>query len=82
MANGVNEVKLCVKTTSGRIRIAGADLTGLRGEALRQLRRKVQLVYQNPFSSLDPRQRVFDIIEEPLRNFAPLPPLERRRRGL
>ena len=70
------------RPTSGRIRIAGTELTGLRGEALRQLRRKVQLVYQNPFSSLDPRQRVFDIIEEPLRNFAPLPPLERRRRVL
>ena len=68
--------------TSGRIRIAGAELTGLRGEALRQLRRKVQLVYQNPFSSLDPRQRVFDIIEEPLLNFEPLPPQERRQRVL
>ena len=70
------------RPTSGRIRIAGAELTGLRGEALRQLRRKVQLVYQNPFSSLDPRQRVFDIIEEPLLNFEPLPPQERRQRVL
>ena len=68
------------RPTSGRIRIAGTELTGLRGEALRQLRRKVQLVYQNPFSSLDPRQRVFDIIEEPLLNFEPLPPQERRQR--
>ncbi|AIJ49303.1 glutathione ABC transporter ATP-binding protein [Comamonas testosteroni TK102] len=70
------------RPTSGRIRIAGAELTGLRGEALRQLRRKVQLVYQNPFSSLDPRQRVFDIIEEPLLNFEPLQPQERRQRVL
>ena len=70
------------RPTSGRIRIAGTELTGLRGEALRQLRRKVQLVYQNPFSSLDPRQRVFDIIEEPLLNFEPLPPQERRQRVL
>ncbi|WP_043003937.1 dipeptide ABC transporter ATP-binding protein [Comamonas testosteroni] len=70
------------RPTSGRIRIAGAELTGLRGEALRQLRRKVQLVYQNPFSSLDPRQRVFDIIEEPLLNFEPLPPQVRRQRVL
>lgn len=68
------------RPTSGRVRIAGAEVTGLRGEALRQLRRKVQLVYQNPFSSLDPRQRVFDIIEEPLLNFAPLPTQERRQR--
>ncbi|MDR0225757.1 MAG: ABC transporter ATP-binding protein [Burkholderiaceae bacterium] len=65
---------------SGRIRVAGVDVTGLRGESLRQLRRKVQLVYQNPFSSLDPRQTIFDIIEEPLRNFDPLPAPERRQR--
>ena len=68
------------RPTAGRIRIEGTEVTGLRGEALRQLRRRVQLVYQNPFSSLDPRQRVFDIIEEPLLNFDPLPADERRRR--
>ena len=68
------------RPTAGRIRVAGTEVTALRGEALRQLRRKVQLVYQNPFSSLDPRQSIFDIIEEPLRNFEPLPPGERSRR--
>ena len=68
------------RPTAGRIRIEGTEVTGLRGEALRQLRRRVQLVYQNPFSSLDPRQSVFDIIEEPLLNFDPLPASERRRR--
>ena len=68
------------RPTAGRIRIEGTEVTGLRGEALRQLRRRVQLVYQNPFSSLDPRQSVFDIIEEPLLNFDPLPADERRRR--
>ncbi len=76
----IRDIVGLARPTSGRIRIAGAELTGLRGEALRQLRRKVQLVYQNPFSSLDPRQRVFDIIEEPLLNFEPLPPQERRQR--
>nr|WP_314352419.1 ABC transporter ATP-binding protein [Comamonas thiooxydans] len=78
----IRDIVGLARPTSGRIRIAGAELTGLRGEALRQLRRKVQLVYQNPFSSLDPRQRVFDIIEEPLLNFEPLPPQERRQRVL
>ncbi|MFG0785387.1 dipeptide ABC transporter ATP-binding protein [Delftia tsuruhatensis] len=68
------------RPTAGRISIEGTEVTGLRGEALRQLRRRVQLVYQNPFSSLDPRQSVFDIIEEPLLNFDPLPADERRRR--
>ena len=78
----IRDIVGLARPTSGRIRIAGAELTSLRGEALRQLRRKVQLVYQNPFSSLDPRQRVFDIIEEPLLNFEPLPPQQRRQRVL
>jgi peptide/nickel transport system ATP-binding protein len=60
--------------------IDGTDLTALRGEALRNFRRHIQLVYQNPFGSLDPRQTVFAIIEEPLRNFEPIPPAERTRR--
>ena len=66
--------------TSGRILIEGTDLTALRGEVLRKFRRHVQLVYQNPFGSLDPRQTVFAIIEEPLRNFEPIAPEERARR--
>ncbi len=66
--------------TSGRILIEGTDLTALHGEALRQFRRHIQLVYQNPFGSLDPRQTVFSIIEEPLRNFEPIAPEERARR--
>src|SRR2546425_7233961 len=45
------------RPTAGRIRIEGTEVTGLRGEALRQLRRRVQLVYQNPFSSLDPDRK-------------------------
>lgn len=69
-----------LRPTAGQIRIAGEDVTTLRGEALRQFRRKVQLVYQNPYASLDPRQTVWSIVEEPLRNFAPLPAAERRQR--
>ncbi|MEG3002420.1 MAG: ABC transporter ATP-binding protein [Comamonas sp.] len=69
-----------LRPTAGQIRIAGEDVTALRGEALRQFRRKVQLVYQNPYASLDPRQTVWSIVEEPLRNFAPLPAAERRQR--
>ncbi|WP_263064186.1 dipeptide ABC transporter ATP-binding protein [Dickeya dadantii] len=57
------------RPTTGRILIDGTDITRLRGEALRQFRQTIQLVYQNPFSSLDPSQRLFDIVEEPLRNF-------------
>lgn len=65
------------KPTAGRILVEGVDLTTLKGEPLRQFRRRIQLVYQNPFGSLDPRQTIFDIIEEPLLNFEPIPKAER-----
>jgi peptide/nickel transport system ATP-binding protein len=65
------------KPTSGRILINGTDPATLKGEALRRFRRTIQLVYQNPFGSLDPRQSIFEIIEEPLLNFDRLPKTER-----
>jgi len=68
------------KPTSGEIRIGDLDVASLRSEALRQFRRKVQLVYQNPWASLDPRQTVQTIVEEPLLNFDPLPRAEREAR--
>jgi len=57
------------RPTAGSIRIEGTDIGSLKGEALRKFRQTIQLVYQNPFSSLDPRQTVFSIVEEPLINF-------------
>lgn len=68
------------KPASGRILVNGQDVTALSGEKLRQFRRSIQLVYQNPFASLDPRQRVRDIVEEPLLNFEPASREERKRR--
>ncbi|PLR47028.1 dipeptide ABC transporter ATP-binding protein [Chimaeribacter arupi] len=65
---------------SGRVVLDGIDTTGLSGEAQRQLRQKIQLVYQNPFASLDPSQSLYQIIEEPLLNFTPLSKSERRAR--
>ncbi|MEU4600033.1 ABC transporter ATP-binding protein [Nocardia sp. NPDC023988] len=54
---------------SGTVTFDGHDLTGARRKRLRALRRRFQVVYQNPYSSLDPRWDVGDIIAEPLRAF-------------
>ncbi len=50
----------------GRIRLDGADVTHASYRAMRPLRRKVQMIFQDPNGSLDPRQRAGDIVEEPL----------------
>jgi oligopeptide transport system ATP-binding protein len=58
-----------VPATSGNIFFDGVDLTKLRGEKLRQYRRQLQMIFQDPYSSLNPRMTVGDIIAEPLENF-------------
>ncbi len=55
--------------TSGNIFFEGVDLTKLGGEKLRQKRRQLQMIFQDPYSSLNPRMTVGDIIAEPLQNF-------------
>jgi oligopeptide/dipeptide ABC transporter ATP-binding protein len=51
----------------GSIDLGGIDLLALKGEDLRRRRRRFQMVFQDPYSSLDPRQTVGDILTEPLR---------------
>ncbi|MBV9382418.1 MAG: ABC transporter ATP-binding protein [Streptosporangiaceae bacterium] len=51
---------------AGAVLFRGADLTRLRGRSLLRVRRHMQMVFQDPFGSLDPRWRVRDIVEEPL----------------
>jgi len=58
-----------VEPKEGQIFLNGRNIIPLRGETLRQLRRSIQLVYQNPFGSLDPRQTIGEIIAEPLLNY-------------
>jgi oligopeptide/dipeptide ABC transporter ATP-binding protein len=53
--------------TSGQIVFDNHDLLVMKGKALRSLRQKIQVVFQNPLSSLSPRLKVFDIVAEPLR---------------
>ena len=57
-----------IEATDGTIQFDGKDITALRGKALRKMRAQMQLVFQDPFSSLDPRFTVGEIIAEPLRN--------------
>lgn len=68
------------KATGGTIHVGDTDVAGLSSRTLRPFRRKIQLVYQNPWGSLDPRQTIFSIVEEPLLNFDPLPKAERAQR--
>ena len=53
--------------TSGTVLFEGRDLTALRGEQLRGLRPRMQIVFQDPISSLNPRRRVADIVGAPLK---------------
>jgi oligopeptide transport system ATP-binding protein len=55
-----------VPVTDGRIALDGVDVSGLDAAAMRPLRRRMQMVYQDPFSSLDPRMTVSEIVAEPL----------------
>ncbi|MGZ4292112.1 MAG: ABC transporter ATP-binding protein [Gaiellaceae bacterium] len=55
-----------VDPDAGAIRFEGRDLTDLGVRALRPLRRRIQMVYQDPYESLDPRLRVRQAVEEPL----------------
>jgi peptide/nickel transport system ATP-binding protein len=68
------------KPTSGSVEFDGVDLASAKGEKLRQLRRRFQVVFQSPYASLDPRFTVEDIIAEPLRAFVEGSTLDRKRR--
>jgi len=55
-----------IEPDSGELRFRGKDLLALRGAELRGERRQMQMVFQDPFASLDPRMRVQEIVGEPL----------------
>ena len=55
-----------IKPTSGSVKFEGTELTSLGREDLRRMRREMQIVFQDPYSSLDPRMTVGDIVGEPL----------------
>jgi oligopeptide transport system ATP-binding protein len=55
-----------MKPTSGSVKFEGVELTELGREELRRMRREMQVIFQDPYSSLDPRMTVGDIVAEPL----------------
>jgi peptide/nickel transport system ATP-binding protein len=55
-----------IEPMSGQIIFDGQNITTLKGQALQKLRREMQIVFQNPFSSLDPRMKIGDAVMEPL----------------
>src|SRR5579883_2458341 len=58
-----------VKPTAGSVKLDGVELTRLSPPQVRQKRAQMQMVFQDPFSSLDPRYTIGQIIAEPLENF-------------
>jgi dipeptide transport system ATP-binding protein len=59
-------VAMIEQPTSGALNITGQDIVGASSTTLRSLRPKVQMVFQNPYGSLNPRQKIGSILEEPL----------------
>jgi ABC-type glutathione transport system ATPase component len=69
-----------IEPTSGEVRFRGENVLALDRVRLRQIRREMQMVFQDPFSSLNPRMRVGDIVREPLDIHGIGSRAERRRR--
>ncbi|MFK8041895.1 ABC transporter ATP-binding protein [Congregibacter sp.] len=55
-----------VPVSGGEVNFDGTDVTGLQGPALKSMRRRMQMIFQDPFASLNPRMTVFDTLAEPL----------------
>ena len=68
------------RPTSGKVFFRDVDLTQLRGEALRRMRRNMQMIFQDPYASLNPRMTVGAIVAEPLEVHNIGTPKERRER--
>ncbi|MFD9287526.1 ATP-binding cassette domain-containing protein [Streptomyces sp. NPDC060030] len=71
-----------LEPTSGSVRFDGQDLAGLSAAELRSVRRQMQVVLQDPYSSMNPRMRVTDIVAEPLVTHEPAARGRRARAGL
>ncbi len=66
--------------TSGTIMFEGRDLTKMKGNTLRLVRKRMQIIFQDPYASLNPRMTIGDIVAEPLQNFGVNNKREREKR--
>ena len=69
-----------IPARGGRVELDGIELLSLEGESLRQQRRNVQFIFQDPYSSLNPRLRARDVVREPLDRLAIDSPADRASR--
>jgi oligopeptide transport system ATP-binding protein len=69
-----------IEPTGGRVLLNGTDITALRGPKLRRERQDLQMVFQDPYSSLDPRQSILEVVGEPLRIHTDLNRAQRQQR--
>ncbi len=74
-------VTMIENPTAGQLNIAGTDIVGATADELKNLRPKVQIVFQNPFGSLNPRQKIGSALEEPLLVSTSLGRKERREKA-
>lgn len=80
--SGKSTIGRCVlrltEPSAGKVVFEGTDITDLRSSALRKLRARMQIVFQDPYASVNPRMRVGEAVEEPLRLHTTLSRAERR----
>jgi oligopeptide transport system ATP-binding protein len=70
-----------IAPTAGEIRLKSRDITHLEGSELRSVRREMQMIFQDPYSSLNPRMSARDIVAEPMENFGLASGREKRARA-
>jgi peptide/nickel transport system ATP-binding protein len=81
VAKALLQLLRSVAKVEGSVQLAGQNLNSLQGEALRLARRSAQIIFQDPFSSLNPRMRVKDILEEGVASLCPeIDPMQRSQR--
>jgi len=62
-----------LEPSAGQVIFEGSDIVQLKDDTLRELRKKIQFIFQDPYSSMNPRMRIKSVLSEPMRNFGVTP---------